>query len=79
MIVLITSFYWVGLAQHYFSTSYEVFVPGRMERVDVLNFYKTSLSQLVHTDQEQKMIYEVGIVTFIGLLYSQFNPRRRSE
>ena len=68
MIVLITSFYWVGLAQHYFSTSYEVFVPGRMEIVDVLNFYKTSLSQLVYTDQEQKMIYEIGIVTFIGLL-----------
>lgn len=68
MIVLITSFYWVGLAQHYFSTSYEVFVPGRMERVDVLNFYKTSLSQLVYTDQEQNMIYEIGIVTFIGLL-----------
>lgn len=68
MIVLITSFYWVGLAQHYFSTSYEVFVPGRMERVDVLNFYKTSLSQLVYTDKEQKMIYEIGIVTFIGLL-----------
>jgi antitoxin component of RelBE/YafQ-DinJ toxin-antitoxin module len=68
MIVLITSFYWVGLAQHYFSTSYEVFVPGRMERVDVLNFYKTSLSQLVYTDQEQKMIYEIGIVTCIGLL-----------
>lgn len=68
MIVLITSFYWVGLAQHYFATSYEVFVPGRMERVDVLNFYKTSLSQLVYTDQEQKMIYEIGIVTFIGLL-----------
>ena len=39
-----------------------------MERVDVLNFYKTSLSQLVYTDQEQKMIYEIGIVTFIGLL-----------
>lgn len=68
MIVLITSFYWVGLAQHYFSTSYEVFVPGRMERVDVLNFYKTSLSQLVYTDQEQKMLYEIGIVTFMGLL-----------
>lgn len=68
VIVLITSFYWVGLAQHYFSTSYEVFVPGRMERVDVLNFYKTSLSQLVYTDQEQNMIYEIGIVTFIGLL-----------
>ena len=68
MIVLITSFYWVGLAQHYFSTSYEVFVPGRMERVDVLNFYKNSLSQLVYTDQEQKMIYEIGIVTFIVLL-----------
>lgn len=68
MIVLITSFYWVGLAQHYFSTSYEVFVPGRMERVDVLNFYKTSLSQLVYTDQKQKMIYEIGIVTFMGLL-----------
>lgn len=68
MIVIITSFYWVGLAQHYFSTSYEVFVPGRMERVDVLNFYKTSLSQLVYTDQEQNMIYEIGIVTFIGLL-----------
>ena len=39
-----------------------------MERVDVLNFYKTRLSQLVYTDQEQKMIYEIGIVTCIGLL-----------
>lgn len=66
--VLITSFYWVGLLQHYFATSYEVFVPGRMEREEVLIFYKTKFAQLFITSSEQTMIYEVGLLSVIGLI-----------
>lgn len=66
--LLMTSFYWVGLLQHYFSTSYEVFVPGRMEREEVLIFYKAKFSQLFITSSEQTMIYEVGLLSVIGLI-----------
>lgn len=66
--ILMTSFYWVGLLQHYFSTSYEVFVPGRMEREEVLIFYKAKFSQLFITNSEQTMIYEVGLLSVIGLI-----------
>lgn len=66
--VLMTSFYWVGLLQHYFSTSYEVFVPGRMERKEVLIFYKAKFSQLFITSSEQTMIYAIGLLSVIGLV-----------
>lgn len=66
--ILMTSFYWVGLLQHYFSTSYEVFVPGRMEREEVLIFYKTKFSQLFITSSEQTMIYAIGLLSVIGLV-----------
>lgn len=66
--LLMTSFYWVGLLQHYFSTSYEVFVPGRMEREEVLIFYKAKFSQLFITSSEQTMIYAIGLLSVIGLV-----------
>lgn len=66
--ILMTSFYWVGLLQHYFSTSYEVFVPGRMEREEVLIFYKAKFSQLFITSSEQTMIYAIGLLLVIGLV-----------
>lgn len=66
--ILMTSFYWVGLLQHYFSTSYEVFVPGRMEREEVLIFYKAKFSQLFITNSEQTMIYAIGLLSVIGLV-----------
>lgn len=66
--ILMTSFYWVGLLQHYFNTSYEVVVPGRMEREEVLIFYKAKFSQLFITNSEQTMIYAIGLLSVIGLV-----------
>lgn len=66
--ILMTSFYWVGLLQHYLNTSYEVFVPGRMEREEVLIFYKAKFSQLFITNSEQTMIYAIGLLSVIGLV-----------
>ena len=67
-ILLITSFYWVGLLQHHNATSYEVFVPGRMEVGNKLEYYKTEFYQLFHTNKDQTMIYAIGLVTVLGLV-----------
>lgn len=67
-ILLITSFYWVGLLQHHNDTSYEVFVPGRMEVGNKLEYYKTEFYQLFHTNKDQTMIYAIGLVTVLGLV-----------
>ena len=66
--ILMTSFYWVGLLQHYLNKSYEVFVHGRMEREEVLIFYKAKFSQLFITNSEQTMIYAIGLLSVIGLV-----------
>ena len=67
-ILLITSFYWVGLLQHHNATSYEVFVPGRMEVGNKLEYYKTEFYQLFYTNKDQTMIYAIGLVTVLGLV-----------
>ena len=67
-ILLITSFYWVGLLQHHNATSYEVFVPGRMEVGNKLEYYKTDFYQLFYTSKDQQMIYAIGMVTVLGLV-----------
>lgn len=67
-ILLITCFYWVGLLQHHNATSYEVFVPGRMEVGNKLEYYKTEFYQLFHTNKDQTMIYAIGLVTVLGLV-----------
>lgn len=77
--LLMTSFYWVGLLQHYFSTSYEVFVPGRMEREEVLIFYKAKFSQLFITSSEQTMIYAIGLLSVIGLVLTPIAYKKIPE
>ena len=67
-ISLITSFYWVGMLQHHNATSYEVFVPGRMEVGNKLEYYKTEFYQLFYTSKDQQMIYAIGLVTALGLV-----------
>ena len=67
-ILLITSFYWVGVLQQHNATSYEVFVPGRMEVGNKLEYYKTEFYQLFHTNKDQTMIYAIGLVTVLGLV-----------
>ena len=76
MIILATSFFWVGLIQHYFTTSYEVFVPGRMEVSNKLEIYKTKFYQLFYTSKEQQMIYAIGLVTVIGLILTPIAWRK---
>ena len=68
IIVLGTSFFWMGMIQHYFATSYEVFVPGRMEVGNKLERYKTEFYQLFMTKKEEPMVYAIGLVTVIGLI-----------
>ena len=77
--ILMTSFYWVGLLQHYFSTSYEVFVPVRMEREEVLIFYKAKFSQLFITSSEQTMIYAIGLLSVIGLVLTPIAYKKIPE
>lgn len=77
--MLMTSFYWVGLLQHYFNTSYEVFVPGRMEREEVLIFYKAKFSQLFITSSEQTMIYAIGLLSVIGLVLTPIAYKKIPE
>lgn len=77
--ILMTSFYWVGLLQHYFSTSYEVFVPGRMEREEALIFYKAKFSQLFITSSEQTMIYAIGLLSVIGLVLTPIAYKKIPE
>lgn len=67
-IIVITSFFWVGLLQHYLATTYEVFVPGRMQRFDVMKSLKVSIPQLFYTSSNQTMIFDIGLVTIIGLI-----------
>ncbi|MGN1300460.1 MAG: hypothetical protein ACI4VC_03855 [Clostridia bacterium] len=74
--ILATSFYWVGLIQHYLATSYEVFVPGRMEVANKLEIYKTKFYQLFYTSKEQPMIYAIGLVTVIGLVLTPIAWRK---
>lgn len=66
--LVVTSFYWVGLAEHYFTADYEVFVPGRMQRLDVLEYYKVEFWQLFFTSNEQTMVYAIGLCSVIGLI-----------
>ena len=67
-ILVLTSFYWVGLLQSYFSAEYEVFVPGRMQRLDVLKSLKPKFYELFITLDTSARIYEIGLVTLAGLV-----------
>lgn len=75
-ISLITSFYWVGLLQHHNATSYEVFVPGRMEVGNKLEYYKTEFYQLFYTSKNQQMIYAIGLTTVLGLVLTPIVLKR---
>lgn len=77
--LITSSFYWVGLLQHYFATSYEVFVPGRMEREEVLKYYKIDFYQLFFTRKEQIMIYAIGLVSVIGLVLTPVAYKKISK
>ena len=66
IILAVTAFFWLPMLHHKLSTDYEVFVPGRMERHDA-NF-GVNILQLLTTTSDNAMIFELGIVTILGLL-----------
>ena len=70
--LVVTSFYLVPLVEHYFATSYEVFVPGRMQRIDVLKALKVKFYELFLTTSSQTMIYEIGLAQVVGLIITPF-------
>lgn len=39
-----------------------------MQRLDVLEYYKIRFYELFYTTKDQTMIYEIGLVTVIGLV-----------
>ena len=72
LILVITSFFWATLLELKNATQYEVFREGRMERTDVLVAYKLDFYRLFFTLSNDHMIYEVGLVTLIGLIVTPF-------
>lgn len=68
LILIITSFFWLPLLQHRIATNYEVFKEGRMERTEVLIAYKLDFYRLFFTKSTDYMIYDIGIITLIGLI-----------
>lgn len=75
LILCITSFFWAPMLEHKMGAKYEVFQPGRMEREDVLIYYKLSLEDLFYTRQGE-LITEIGLVTVIGVILSVIASRR---
>lgn len=67
IIILATSFYWLPLLQHYFVTTYEVFVPGRMFQNNTLISSKLDIADLFFKEH-YGMIFHIGIPTIIGVL-----------
>ena len=68
LILVITSFFWAPLLEIKNSANYEVFKEGRMERTEVLVAYKLDFYRLFFTRSTDYMIYEIGIITLLGLV-----------
>lgn len=67
LILLLTSFYTIPLLEHKLNTDYEVFKPGRMERIDSLIQNKVKPIQLIYT-APYSFCFEIGLVSIIGLV-----------
>lgn len=76
LILIITSFFWVPLLEHKMMANYEVFKPGRMERTEVLISYKLDFYRLFFTKTNDYMLYNIGLITLIGLLLTPIALRK---
>lgn len=79
LIIMVIIFYAVPLFEQKQATNYEVFKEGRMEREEVMEFFKLSPEDLVYTKQDAKMTYEIGYITLLGLLFTPFVFRKLDE
>lgn len=67
IILLCTSFYWIPLLEHYFATSYEVFMPERMFKNNTLIGSKLSLMDFFIT-KPYDMNFHIGIPIVFGVI-----------
>lgn len=67
LILLCTSFYWIPLLEHYLSTTYEVFIPGRMFKNATLIGSKLSLTDLFIT-KPWDMNFHIGLPIIFGII-----------
>lgn len=70
-IICVTSFFLFPMLEQKYYTDYEVFQPGRMERTEILIYYKLDLLDFIYTEKEN-MVFEIGFVTIIGLFLTIF-------
>ena len=77
-IICITSFFLLPMLEQKLNTNYEVFQPGRMERTDVLIYYKLDLLDFIYTEKGN-MVFEIGFITIIGLVFTVFACKKVDE
>lgn len=77
-IICVTSFFLLPMLEQKISTDYEVFQPGRMERTDALIYYKLDLLDFIYTEKGS-MVFEIGLVTIIGLVFTAFAYKKVDE
>lgn len=78
LIILLSSFYIMPMIEHMLSTNYEVFQEGRMSKDETLISYKVNLVDLIFT-QKNAMIYEIGLVTIIGIILTLIARKKIDE
>lgn len=67
IVLLCTSFYWIPLLEHYFATTYEVFMPERMFKNNTLIGSKLSLMDFFIT-KPYDMNFHIGLPIIFGLI-----------
>lgn len=75
IILLCTSFYWIPLLEHYFATSYEVFLPERMFKNNTLIGSKLSLMDFFIT-KPYNMNFHIGLPIIIGVILASLYRKK---
>lgn len=83
VLLLCTSFYWIPLLEHYFATTYEVFVPERMYNNETIISTKSSIIDLIYSNKWGMNLY-VGIPAILGTiltfaLWKQIDEKYKKE
>lgn len=67
IILLCTSFYWIPLLEHFFATTYEVFIPNRMYDLDTIKESKLFIAELFLTKPWGDN-FHIGIPILLGVI-----------
>lgn len=78
IILLCTSFYWIPLLEHYFATTYEVFIPGRMFNNNTLFESKLTLLDLLYCVKKSINLY-LGVPILLGIIFSFIYRKKMND